>query len=565
MSERKKVLVTGCSGLVGTFLLTELLRDNFSYEVTGVDIKEPHINYNSLYQNRFKFLNLDLTKQENMDLLFREKFEIVYNCFGVKGSPLRAKTKPVDFLYPSIKINTEIIDRCAKDNIFLVFVSSVGVYSPSEKFVEEDVWKTLPSEHDWFPSWSKRIGELLLESYKVQYGYDRWCIVRPANIFGDYDDYSGNGTVISSTIKKIWEATDSIECWGDGSPMRDFVYAKDVALALKKISEEEIHDVINYGSGQEVSIKEVIEKLVEISGKSLTINWDTSKPNGDLRRLMDTTKQEKYGLLPTIDFGKALFNTYHYYINQFPKENLNFNVREFLTKGGYYFGDINEIINNDPIFIDMLNDIRESCDKEENFGYRFDYRYYQGNPYEHNDTWVKKPHYTNEDVILLEKHIKDTEAVEVQRWWETIRYDNNLQKGREYLRKKIEEYIIKIYPDLKDNFNHQDAFTVYKNGDHITPHNDGENRKRYCVVLIYLSDENYYNNGGGELKIVENGETNLVKPTYGNFAILDFTLNNPDHSVEMVKNDFKRYTYIDFVHDNKLVMAEMEKENIKLI
>lgn len=564
MSKRKKVLVTGCSGLVGTFLLTELLRDNFNYEVTGVDIKEPHIKYNTLYENRFKFHNLDLTKEENVINLFKEEFEVVYNCFGIKGSPIKAKTQPVDFLYPSIKINTEIINQCAKKNIFLVFVSSVGVYSPAEKFIEEDVWKTLPSEHDWFPSWSKRMGELLLESYKVQYGYDRWCIVRPANIFGDFDDYSGNGTVISSTIKKIWEATDSIECWGDGSPIRDFVYGKDVALALKKISEDEIHDIINYGSGREVTIKDVVETLVEISGKSLKINWDVTKPNGDLRRLMDTTKQEKYGLLPKVSFRKALSNSYYYYINQFPKEGLKFNIREFLTKGGYYFGDIDEIINDNE-FHKMLPDIRESCGKNENFRYRFDYRYYEGNPYENSDSWVKKPHYDLNDIKLLEKHVKETGAVEVQRWWETFQYDDNLQKGREYLRNKIEEFLLKIYPDLKDNFNHQDAFTVYENGDHITPHNDGENRKRYCVVLIYLSDENLYNNGGGELKIVENDEVYLVKPVYGKFAILDFTLNNPDHSVEMVKNDFKRYTYIDFVHDNKLVMEEIEKENKKII
>jgi hypothetical protein len=83
------------------------------------------------------------------------------------------------------------------------------------------------------------------------------------------------------------------------------------------------------------------------------------------------------------------------------------------------------------------------------------------------------------------------------------------------------------------------------------------------VVLIYLSDENDYNNGGGELKIVENGSVNYVKPTLGNFAILDFTLNNPDHSVVSVKNDFRRLTYIDFVHDKEMVEEEYELERLK--
>jgi nucleoside-diphosphate-sugar epimerase len=171
----KKVLITGCSGLVGIHLVKKCL--DKGYDVIGVDI-----NYSSNLpiSDKFTFYELDLTIEENIkNLFFYESPDVVFNCFGIKGSPIRAKEKPVDFLYPSFKINTEIINQCSKNNIWLIFVSSVGVYSPSEKFVEEDVWKSLPSESDWFPSWSKRTGELLLEAYKVQYGYDKWSIIRP--------------------------------------------------------------------------------------------------------------------------------------------------------------------------------------------------------------------------------------------------------------------------------------------------------------------------------------------------------------------------------------------------
>jgi GDP-L-fucose synthase len=560
--ERKTVLLTGCSGLVGTFLLTELLRDNFNYFVVGIDLKEPEINYNNLYKNRFEFIKMDLTVDGSIKKLFEKySFDVVFNTFGIKGSPIKAKTKPVDFLYPSIKINTEIINQCALKDIWLVFVSSVGVYSPAEKFVEDTVWNTLPSEHDWFPSWSKRVGEMLLEAYKVQYGYEKWSIIRPANIYGDYDDYSGSGTVISSTIKKIHEATDSIESWGDGSSIRDFVYGKDVAFAIKKMYEDGIHDVINFGSGVEITIKSMIESLVKISGKDITIKWDTSKPNGDLRRQMDTTKQEKYGLLPTTPFEEGLAKTYYYYKTQFPIEGVNFNVREFLTNGGYYFGKIEELIPDMEKFKEILNGIKESTKDNSNFSYRFDYKLIA----EKNqiDSWEKKLHYTSDEISGLENYIKEKEGLEVQRWWESKHFNDDLQKGRDYLRFVIEDYIGKIYPILRGNYNHQDAYTIYENGDHITPHNDGENRKRYCVILIYLSDENDYNNGGGELRINENNEVNYVKPTLGNFALLDFTLNNPDHSVEKVKNDFRRLTYIDFVHDKKLVEEEYRLEDLK--
>jgi GDP-L-fucose synthase len=308
----KKVLITGCSGLVGVHLVKKCLNDG--YDVIGVDI---NYSNNLPISDKFTFYELDLTIEENIkNLFFYESPDVVFNCFGIKGSPIRAKEKPVDFLYPSFKINTEIINQCSKNNIWLIFVSSVGVYSPSEKFVEDDVWKSLPSESDWFPSWSKRMGEILLEAYKVQYGYNNWSIIRPANIFGEYDDFSGNGTVIASTIKKIYEATDSIEAWGDGSPIRDFVYAGDVADAILRLYDDRIHTTINFGAGEEITIKQMIESLIKISKKPISINWDSSKPNGDLRRQMDITKQTQIGLLPILGFERALEITYDYYINK---------------------------------------------------------------------------------------------------------------------------------------------------------------------------------------------------------------------------------------------------------
>jgi GDP-L-fucose synthase len=257
---------------------------------------------------------MDLTKTENIEqLFFYETPDVVFNSFGVKGSPLRAKNNPVDFLYPSFKINTEIINQCAKNNIWLIFVSSVGVYAPAETFVEDSVWKTLPSEADWFPSWSKRMGEVLLEAYKVQYNYTNWAIIRPANIFGEYDNFDGTGTVIATQCKKVFEAENEIEAWGDGTPIRDFVYAGDVANAILSLYEKQIHTTINFGAGEEITIKSMIEQLIKISGKDIQIKWDTTKPNGDMRRQMDTTKQKELGLLPILGFNEALKITYDTY------------------------------------------------------------------------------------------------------------------------------------------------------------------------------------------------------------------------------------------------------------
>jgi GDP-L-fucose synthase len=555
------VLVTGCSGLVGKFLVNHLIRySSNKYRVVGVDIKEFDIKLNELYSKQFEFLKVDLTNSNHLnEVLDKYNPDLVINAFGIKGSPIRAKTKPVDFLLPSFKINTELIDQCYKRNIWLVFMSSVGVYAPAEKFVEDDMWKTLPSEHDWFPSWSKRTGELLLEAYKVQYGYDKWSIIRPANIFGDYDDFSGNGTVISSTIKKVYEATDSIECWGDGSPTRDFVYGKDVAEAIVKMYEDKINDVVNFGSGEEITIKSMVENLVTISNKNIEIKWDPTKPNGDLRRQMDITKQEKYGLLPKTSFKDALKKTYYYYISQFPIDGVNFNVREFFTEGGFYFGKTEEIIKNKEEFQEMIDLVKSDSIDKSNYQYRFDYNIEGEQPLGYD------PIYNQEMIRERERYVREKGGREIQRWWEMKKINRNSQKAREYFQKIVEEYVPKIYPELKDNIDHQDNFTLYENGDHITPHNDGENSARYCVILIYLSDKNDYNNGGGELEISEYGTTVKLLPLNDNFSILDFTRNNPNHSVLRVGNDFKRFTYINFVHNKKMVDEQKLRETNKNI
>ncbi len=303
------ILVTGCSGLVGTHLVHKLLEKG--YYVVGVDL---HHSANLPENESFEFHSIDLRNTYDVNVLFNQyQFSGVINAFGIKGSPMRAKEKPIDFLEPSIKVNTNIIDNCVKRKIWLVFMSSVGVYEPAEVFVEDTVWNTLPSPNDWFPSWSKRIPELYLEAYKVQEKYERFTIVRPANIFGEYDNFGEGATVIGATCRKVYESDGEIEAWGDGTPTRDFIYAGDVADGCIKCLENELHITTNLGSGEEISIKRMIETVSKVSGKEIKINWDTSKPNGDMRRKMSTKVQEEFDLLPKLGFEEGIKETYKYY------------------------------------------------------------------------------------------------------------------------------------------------------------------------------------------------------------------------------------------------------------
>jgi hypothetical protein len=288
----------------------------------------------------------------------------------------------------------------------------------------------------------------------------------------------------------------------------------------------------------------MVESLVKISGKDLSINWDSSKPNGDLKRQMDVTKQKSYDLLPKKSFEDGLRNTYNYYISQFNNSNLNFKVRD-LIETGYYFGKIEELGVNMDEFNQNIIPVVESAETKEDYLYRFDYRNFSefGGPYE--------PSITKEEIPLREEFVKNNNLEIVQKWWESIKFTGDLSKSKDYFKKIVEDYVTKIYPELKDNIEHQMAFTIYEDGDCITPHNDGENRARKCVILIYLSDEKDYINGGGELVVMEGGDTKSLVPTKGNFSLLDFTHNNPNHAVNPVKNGFRRLAFIDFIFNKK--------------
>ncbi len=308
-------LVTGCSGLVGYHVVKKLIEASQpGYLVVGVDIKEPTYDY-SEYGDKFVFHNVDLTDSYKTSSLFEiYNLNDIINCFGIKGTPKTAQEQPVNFLVPSITANMNLLKNCQHHSVYICFLSSVGVYASAEEFQEDTVWETLPSRHDWFPAWSKRIPELIIDAYRQQYDFINYTILRPSNIFGEYDNFGENAMAIPATIKKVFESNGEIEAWGDGTSIRDYVYAGDVAEACLTATRKRLHnEIVNIGSGVEITIKEMIETVAKVSGKDIKINWDTSKPNGEPKRKMNTEKQEDYGLLPKIGFEEGIRKTYEHY------------------------------------------------------------------------------------------------------------------------------------------------------------------------------------------------------------------------------------------------------------
>jgi GDP-L-fucose synthase len=249
---------------------------------------------------------------------------------GIKGSPKMCAEQPVDFMVPMLQFNTNMMEAAHRAKVkWYLYTSSVGVYAPADVFVEDTVWSTMPSPNDRFAGWAKRIGELQAEAYGIQYGTKNISIVRPANVYGAYDNFNpANAMVVPSLIRKAQE-NDVLEVWGDGSTIRDFIHADDVALGMIFAVENQITEPINLGSGKGYSIKEVVEMVVKHAGKPLEIKWLTDKPAGDKIRLFDMTRAKSYGFDISVSLEDGIKRTTDWFLNN--KEILDKRYNAFVN------------------------------------------------------------------------------------------------------------------------------------------------------------------------------------------------------------------------------------------
>jgi GDP-L-fucose synthase len=323
MFNNKRILVSGGTGMVGRYLI-DILKTHNPAQITSVSMDDSKIE-------GVKCVKVDLRYLDICEMIC-EGQDYVFHLAGIKGSPKMCAEKPYSFSVPMMLFNAAMIDAFRRSKAeWMLVTSSVGVYAPAKVFYEDDVWSTFPSENDKFAGWAKRMLELNVEAYNKEYGLNNISIVRPANVYGEWDNFNPEtAMVIPSLIARVCGGENPLKVWGDGTAVRDFIHAHDVARGMIHCVEKGITEPVNLGSGEGVSIREIVKAVTDAyfvhTAKDIKVEYDTTKPSGDKIRKMDTSRAKKYGFVPSWDLRYGVLETMRWYLENKKDSEKRFDV-----------------------------------------------------------------------------------------------------------------------------------------------------------------------------------------------------------------------------------------------
>lgn len=305
----KRCLVTGGTGLIGR-VLVRLLVD------AGAKVRSACLNACVDPWPGTEYVQGDLTSR-TFCAKIAQGMDYVFHLAGVRGSVGIGRRCAADFFVKPLLMNTHMMEEARKAGVErYLFTSSVCVYGPARVFVEDEAWERPPHPSDAFAGWAKRMGELQASAYKEQFSWDKIAIVRPVNVYGPYDDFDPRtAQVIPALIARVAGGENPLRVWGDGSAIRDFLYVQDAAWGILLAMEKYACCVpVNLGSGVGHSIREVVETILEATGVKPRVEWDTSKPSGELYRVADTARaRAALGFAPRFGLKEGVTLTVNWY------------------------------------------------------------------------------------------------------------------------------------------------------------------------------------------------------------------------------------------------------------
>lgn len=301
----KRVVVTGGAGFLGTHLVKRL---------ESVDCAEVFV---------VRSRDFDLTRQDAAEALFRDhKADLVYHLAGRVGGIGANKASPGEFFYRNLTMGVNVLHEAWKAGAEKVVAAAAGCGYPEDASLplkEEDYWNGFPQDESAPYALAKRLLHVHSLAYWRQYRFPI-VVTIPGNIYGPHDNFDLEAAhVVPALVRKFVEATDddaaSVHVWGTGRPTRDFVYAGDVAAGMARAAEAcDRPALVNLSSSAETSIRTVAETLKRITGFRGEIAWDPTRPDGQLRRVLDITRaREMLGFAPGTSLQDGLAKTVAWY------------------------------------------------------------------------------------------------------------------------------------------------------------------------------------------------------------------------------------------------------------
>jgi GDP-L-fucose synthase len=305
--KNRRVCVTGGAGFLGSYVVGQL------HEHGAKEVFVPRVEEYDLVQ-------VDAIQQ----MLKDARPDVIIHLAALVGGIGANRARPAEFFYVNLMMGVQLIHEAWKAGVEkFVAVGTICAYPKHTPvpFKEEDLWNGYPEETNAPYGLAKKMLLVQAQAYRQQYGFNT-IFPLPVNLYGPGDNFDlESGHVIPALIRKFAEAVEKGErqvvLWGDGSPTREFLYAQDAAEGLLLATERyNGPEPFNLGSGQEIAIKDLALLIAQMSGFNGEIVWDTSKPNGQPRRSLDTSRAEQYfgfrarmpleqGLRQTIDWYNA--------------------------------------------------------------------------------------------------------------------------------------------------------------------------------------------------------------------------------------------------------------------
>jgi GDP-L-fucose synthase len=305
MEKNIKIYIAGHKGMVGSAIWRALIDKGFT-NLTGASSKE-----------------LDLRNQEAVSrFIKKEQPEVIIDAAARVGGILANNDYPYQFIMENMQIQNNLIDAALKNNVEkFIFLGSSCIYpkfAPQPLKEEYLLTDSLEPTNEWYAI-AKITGVKTCQAIRKQFGKD-YVSLMPTNLYGTHDNFDLNTShVLPAMIRKFHEAKENnhapVTLWGSGTPMREFLFVDDMAQAVVFALENKLPDYLyNVGTGEDLTVRELAETIQKIIGHEGEIIWDTTKPDGTPRKLLDVTKMHNVGWKHKIELQEGIQKTYDWFL-----------------------------------------------------------------------------------------------------------------------------------------------------------------------------------------------------------------------------------------------------------